>query len=643
MLEEMHIRGLGVIDDAQLELDPGFTAVTGETGAGKTMVVTGLSLLLGARADAGLVRPGATRAVVEGRLRLPDDSPAARRADDAGAELEDGRLIIVRSVSAEGGSRAHAGGTAVPVRLLADLADDLVVVHGQSDQRRLLSPAEQREVLDRYAGAAVLEPKRAYAERYARLRSVTAELDELIGQAHERAREADVLRFGLGEIEAVAPTGGEDTELAAEEARLAHADALRAAAEHAHLALAGAEDPGFDSADAVSAVAAARKALEGVRDHDPALAALADRVAEISYLLGDVAADLASYGQNIDTDPARLQAVSERRAALAGLTRKYGETIDDVLTWAETAAKRLIELEGSDERIDRLRAERDRLRAELADLAAELSAARSAAAEKFAGAVTAELAALAMPDAHVHVAVTPTFARTNAVGEPTDPDTALHVAGTWYSFGPHGIDEVEFRLSPHPGAPARPIQRGASGGELSRVMLAVEVVVAEVDKVPTFVFDEVDAGVAGRAAVEIGRRLARLARHAQVIVVTHLPQVAAFADRHYVVRKSSDGAVTRSGPIRLEGEERVDELARMLAGLDDSESARTHARELLAGAEAERAAGVTASAAPEAPGAPAPGTGRGTKQKPKQRTTSKSTPGSPQAKRRGANRRTTSS
>ncbi|MGA5118117.1 DNA repair protein RecN [Streptomyces pseudogriseolus] len=575
VLEEMRIRSLGVIDDAVVELSPGFTAVTGETGAGKTMVVTSLGLLLGGRADAALVRIGARNAVVEGRIAVPQGSPAVVRAEEAGAELDEGTLLVSRTVSAEGRSRAHLGGRSVPVGLLAELADDLVAVHGQSDQQGLLKLSRQRQALDRYAGYAVAVPLGKYAEAYKRLRAVAAELEEITTRARERAQEADLLRFGLEEIAAVEPRAGEDTELAEEAERLGHAEALASAAAVAHAALAGnPEDP--EGVDAGTLVAGAQRALEAVRAHDPALAALTDRIGEIGILLRDVAGELAGYADDLDADPLRLAAVEERRAALTALTRKYGEDVAGVLAWAERSAARLTELEGDDERIGELTAERDALRAELGALAQELSQARAEAAERFAAAVTEELASLAMPHARVSFEIRQT----------EDPD-GVEVNGRTVAYGPSGVDEVELLLAPHPGAPPRPIAKGASGGELSRVMLAVEVVFAGTDPVPTYLFDEVDAGVGGKAAVEIGRRLARLAKKAQVVVVTHLPQVAAFADRQLLVEKTNDGSVTRSGVKVLEGEDRVRELSRMLAGQEDSETARAHAEELLAAARAD--------------------------------------------------------
>ncbi|MGZ6745754.1 MAG: DNA repair protein RecN [Nocardioides sp.] len=579
MLEELRIASLGVIEESVLELGPGFTAITGETGAGKTMVVTALGLLLGGRADSGAVRTGARAARVEGLLRVPElesGAALAARVDEAGGEVEDGRVVLARQISAEGRSRAFAGGASVPVSALAALADPLVAVHGQSDQHRLLRTGAQRDALDSFAGAAALRLRERFAAAHRRLRETEAELAEVVDSARERAREADLLRFGLGEVEAVDPQPGEEAALAAEEARLGFADTLRTAAAQARECL-SAED---GSPDALGAVAAARKLLDGVREHDPEVAALADRLAEVSYLLSDVAADVSSYASAVDTDPARLAAVSERRAALTALTRKYGETVEEVLAWSGTAAARLLDLDGTDERIEELRALRDGLRSELAGLGAELSALRTEAAARLGQAVTDELDFLAMPHAEVRVAVRQHDAAADGDG--------LDVGGRRVRFTADGLDEVELLMAANPGAEPRPLGKGASGGELSRVMLAVEVSLAATNPVPTFVFDEVDAGVGGKAAVEVGRRLAMLARHAQVLVVTHLPQVAAFADRHVVVVKSNDGTVTTSGLTTLDDESRVKELSRMLAGLEDSDTAIAHAQELLATAQESR-------------------------------------------------------
>jgi DNA repair protein RecN (Recombination protein N) len=586
MLEEVRITGLGVIDDALLELSPGFTALTGETGAGKTMVVTGLGLLFGGRADPARIRPGEQRAAVEGRLRTDPGGRVVRQVEEAGGELdEDGTLVLTRSVSVEGRSRAFAGGRSVPVSLLNYLADDLVAVHGQSDQQQLLKTGRQREALDKYAGAELAGVLIDYQRTFNRHRKVHAELATLTSEARSRAAEAEALRAGLTEIEKLEPAAGEEAALRAEEERLANADSLHAAATAAHEALLGDPTASNDGADAVTLLGHARQALDAVRRHDAELDGVATRLSEAAYLVSDVAGELASYIQSIDADPARLAVVQERRAALNRLIRAYGpggiasyingspaaapaspsaaeeepDSIAAVLDWARRAAARVAELDTDDDKIAALTAEEAELSGQVAALAACLSELRRAAGDRFAEDVTTELTALAMPHARISVVFT-------TLDEP----------------GQYGVDEVEIRLAAHPGAPSLPLHKGASGGELSRVMLAIEVVFAGADPVPTFVFDEVDAGVGGKAAVEIGRRLARLARLAQVIVVTHLPQVAAFADNHLVVAKADDGRITSSGVIRLDHAGRVRELSRMLAGLEDSEFGQAHAAELLA-------------------------------------------------------------
>lgn len=576
MIEEIRISSLGVIDSSTLELGPGLTVITGETGAGKTMVVTALGLLLGGRADSGAVRAGAKQARVEGVVDASGVDGLVEAVDEVGGEVEDGRVVFARNVSAEGRSRAYVGGAGVPVTTLSELAEPLVAVHGQSDQHRLLKPQTQRHALDRFGADTIGPLLERYRALHGELVAAERELAEVRASARERAREADLLRFGVDEVEAVAPQPGEDRELAAEEARLGHADTLRTAAEQAREALSSEQG----QPDALGAVSAARGLLEGVREHDPEAGELADRVAEVTYLLSDVAADVASYAARIDTDPSRLAAVSERRAALTGLTRKYGDTVDEVLAWAEQASSRLLDLDSTDDRIQQLAAESARLRAELAAVAAELSAARAAAADKLSAAVTEELTLLAMPHARMTIAVAQREAP-----EPVDPGQpgpdVLQVGDRWLRFGRSGVDDVELLLAANTGSEPRPLGKGASGGELSRVMLAIEVCLAGTSPVPTFVFDEVDAGVGGAAAVEIGRRLAELARSAQVLVVTHLPQVAAYADRHVVVEKASDGTITSSGLTTLDEEGRERELSRMLAGLAESDTALAHARELL--------------------------------------------------------------
>ena len=582
VLEELRITGLGVIDDTTLPLTRGMNVITGETGAGKTMVVTGLGLLFGGRADAGRVRAEPGRAVVDGRLRLAGDAASVvqARVVDAGGEADvDGSLLLSRTVTVEGRSRAHVGGRSVPVAVLGELGEHVVAVHGQSDQLRLLRPAEQRGSLDRFAGPEHEKLLAKFRETFAEWRRVEDDLADRRRNARERSREADLLRLGLDEITRVDPQPGEDELLREESQRLEHAEGLRTAAQLAYQTLGG-SDGGDDSPDAVGLLGSARRILEAQSTVDRQLGELGERLVEAATLVGDVAAELGAYLDALDADPARLQTVYERRAELRGLTRKYAEDVDGVIAWADRARTRLAELDTSDELLDELDRERQRLAGEVAELAARVSTSRREAAERFADEVTAELTGLAMPHARIEVAVLP---RPVTRGEPM-----LTVAGIDVGVAPEGADEVEIRLLAHPGAPPLPLQRGASGGELSRVMLAIEVVFAGVGGPPTLVFDEVDAGVGGRAAVEIGRRLARLARSHQVLVVTHLPQVAAFADRHLVVAKDTGGAVTTSDIRVVEDTDRARELARMLAGLPDSDLGIAHAEELLAVAAREK-------------------------------------------------------
>ncbi|MFC4949002.1 DNA repair protein RecN [Pseudonocardia sp. GCM10023141] len=582
MLAEMRIQGLGVIDDATLELDPGLTVLTGETGAGKTMVVTGLSLLGGGRAEASRVADGAARAVVEGRFTA--DAAAMAVADEVGADADDdGTLIAVRTVSADGRSRAHLGGRSVPVGVLGRLAEATLAVHGQNDQLRLLRPAEQRALLDRFAGESVGKPLERYREVRAEWQRLGAELVERRDGARRLAQEADLLRHGLTEITSVDPQPGEDTELVELGRRLAAADDLRETAAAAHAALVGAEETGeSDMLGALALIGEARHRLAAA--DDPELTALDSRLGEALALLADVGAELTGYLDRLDADPERLAGVLSRQAELKALTRKYAADVDGVLAWADDARARLANLDTSDEALSALAARRDELAVELGEHAAAVTGARTKAALQLAEDTTAELRGLAMGDARLQVVVTPREAGPGAAD-------ALRVGRASLVAGADGVDEVELRLVAHAGAGPQPLHKGASGGELSRVMLALEVALAGADPVPTMVFDEVDAGVGGRAAVEIGRRLAKLAARHQVIVVTHLAQVAAYADRHLVVDKTVRGSGAARSSVRTLAEgERIAELARMLAGLDDTDTGRAHAEELLGAARAHREA-----------------------------------------------------
>ncbi len=583
MVGELRISGLGVIEDAVLEPAPGFTVVTGETGAGKTMVVTALGLVCGGRADSGRVRAGARKAVVEARF-VPRDGEAdylAAAAEALGGDVDDdGSLLAVRTVSSDGRSRAHVGGRSAPVSALGTLTESLVTVHGQAEAMSLLRPAAQRAVLDGFADVATeLETYRAARDEWL---AVLDEIDDRVGRARERAQREQVLRLGLEEIERAEPRPGEDAALVAEIRRLNDADALRTAAHGALAALTGAadlaDDPaGDDEPSAAGLVQAAIRSLESGAGSDPELAGRLDDLRSAMAVLTDVGAEVAHYIGDLDADPQRLETLLERQAVLRGLVRRYGEDIDAVLAWAQQAAAELDTLDSSEEALAALRDRAESLGRQVTAAAADLSRRRSAAAASLSRAATAELDDLAMGKAALRIAVTPRDASPSA-------RDAVEIDGRRCAAGPDGIDHVEILLTAHPGAPELPVARGASGGELSRVMLALEVVLAGADPVGTLVFDEVDAGVGGRAATEIGRKLAMLARRHQVIVVTHLAQVAAFADKHYIVEADADGSVGASAVRAVDGDERTVELARMLGGTD-GRVATAHAADLLATAQ----------------------------------------------------------
>ena len=555
MIEQIHIRDLGVIREAQLDLGPGLTVLTGETGAGKTMVLNALGLLLGARSDASAVRKGQEQAFVEGRWLLPKD--ALDRITASGIEIEDGELLVSRSISSEGRSKATVSGRSVPVGVLNEIGEHLVVVHGQSDQIRLKSASAQREALDQFAGASLAELTEKYSEVYSAWKMAANRLQVLTTESSSRAREADEIRAAVDELTKLDPKSGEDLELSERAEKLTHLEELRIAASAAHDELSS--DSFDDSSDALTAIGKARRALEQVSNHDPELEKLAEQLKEIGSSLNETAASISSYIAGLDNDGAsELEKIQSRRAELSAAMRKYGPTLDEVIAYLDTAGSRLLDLDSSDEAIASLTIEEQQLSAQAHDLAEQISSIRTKAAAELSAAVTAELSALAMTGASLDASV-------SRLSELTT----------------RGFDQVALLLTAYPGAEPRPIGKGASGGELSRIMLAIEVVLAKSELAPTFIFDEVDAGVGGAAASEVGKRLAMLARNAQVIVVTHLPQVAAFANRHLRVLKSSTTEFTATDVVRLEGEQVVEELARMLSGLSESESGRSHAKELL--------------------------------------------------------------
>jgi DNA repair protein RecN (Recombination protein N) len=579
VLTEIRIESLGAISAAVGEFGRGLTVLTGETGTGKTMVVTGLQLLGGARADPTRVRSGSDRAVVEGRFTTTDlDDAVVAQLDEmldaSGAERdEDGSVIVQRSVSRDGPSRAYLGGRSVPAKSLSDVTNELLTLHGQNDQLRLMRAEEQRGALDRFAGAGPA------LERYRKLRdawlSARRDLIDRRKRSRELAQEADRLKFALSEIDTVDPQTGEDDALVADILRLSELDTLREAAAVARAAL-SADDPDGSGLSATDSLGKARAALEST--DDATLQALAGQVGEALTVVADAARELGGFLDDLPVDASALESKLVRQAQLRTLTRKYAADIDGVLRWAAESRERLAQLDVSEEGIAALELRVHELARELCEAAVDLSEIRRKAAKRLAKEVTAELSGLAMADAEFTIGVTIDV----ATGQ-DDPATLTLPSGEPARAGGDGIDQVEFGFAAHRGITVLPLAKSASGGELSRVMLALEAVLAASAAGTTMVFDEVDAGVGGRAAVQIGRRLARLARTHQVIVVTHLPQVAAYGDVHLVVHNA--GPKGTSVVRRVSGDDRVAELARMLAGLGDSDSGRAHARELLDSAQ----------------------------------------------------------
>jgi DNA repair protein RecN (Recombination protein N) len=550
VLRELHISGLGVIADLELELAPGLNVLTGETGAGKTMVTVGLLLALGQRGSASLVREDASAARVQARFDA---------TDDAGEWAEDGEVILSRSIARDGRSTARIGGQLATASALAQLGAGLVEHHGQGQTQRLLAPSAQTAFLDRYAGDVHLVGLGAYREAHDRLRATMSELEMLREAARGRERELDLLAYQVREIEAVGPGEGETEGLTAEEGRLSHVERLMEQASAAEHALIG-------EGGIVDAVASLASGLEAAGELDPTIAEVAGRARGVAAETSELARDVRAYGEGLLPDPERLQVVRERIASLRQLQRKYGPTDADVSAFLAEASERLATLAGADDRIAELEAEVESLTGQARDRAATVTAGRTQASGPLEQAISAELDELGMPGAafEVHLVTT---------DEP----------------GPGGVERAELWFSPTPGQPVRPLAKAASGGELSRVLLACRSVLADLDEVGTLVFDEVDAGIGGQAGLAVGRRLGRLAAGRQVLVVTHLPQIACFADRHLRVTKDAGAASVDL----LDGEGPAQELSRMLAGLAGSESAVSHAEELLE--EADRLRGVAAT------------------------------------------------
>lgn len=568
MIETISIENLGVIAQAELPLGPGLTALTGETGAGKTMVLTSLKLLLGSKADPAIVRAGTQRCVVEGAFALEEDAKCIQIAQEAGCEIEDDLLLASRVVPATGRSRAHLGGRAVPASVLGQVGSRLVSIHGQADQLRLRTAAAQRRALDAVGGSEHEQLCRQYSSCYRAWNQARQDLETWREQALAREGEIAGLRHALEQLEALDPKPGEDQALAEEASRLENLDLLRSGAAEAANAISG-DELNDDVANVIALVSVARRSLENAADHDSRLASLMPRLNEVAALTSDLAMELTDYLADLDADPDRLAWVHERREQLrrgcleiGGLGQVFAN-VDELLAFGQHSAARLAQLDGPLDREAELTAEVERTGKELKTVAKRLSQARTKLAKLLSQQVSAELEGLMMRGAKLQV-------RLNPLEQP----------------GPTGMEEVELLLRAHPGAAALPLEKGASGGELSRIMLALEVVLAQhtATKRHTFVFDEIDAGVGGRAAVEIGRRLAALACHHQVIVVTHLAQVAAWAQTQLVVVKQvgqASNEATTTAVETVNGPERVRELARMLSGQSDSQTALRHAEELL--------------------------------------------------------------
>ena len=552
MIRSVRIRGLGVIDETVLEPSSALTAVTGETGAGKTMVVTGIGLLLGDKADTGLVRHGCDRAVVEAVL----DTPDAGRVSELGGTVEDGEVICARHITSRR-SRALLGGAQVTASQLAHIVGDQVTIHGQSEQVRLVDAARQLDVVDRAAGDELAGYLSRHAQLWSEFRAASQRLQRLNEDRAGAEMEREVLTRRVSEVDAVDPKPHEDDDLIAEMAGLQAAQSIRESLNKADVLLNGVETSTGPQPGALALLEQAVHELDGTGDADPRAAELAERARQMSYDLTDLAASVAGHAARAEADPQRLEELGGRLAAIQRLLRARTTTLDDLLESTAADRHRLAELDPGATDLDSLGQQVEQLRSELRRSADHMSAVRRRTAVRLAAEVRPELAALAMPHARLEFRVEPA------------------------PMGPRGADSVTIMLAANPGSDLAPLAKAASGGELSRVRLALEVVVAQPQVPQTFVFDEIDSGVGGAVGIEIGRRLRQLARRHQVIVVTHLAQVAAFADTHVVITKASDGAVTSSGLREVTGSGREIELSRMMSGMVDSESGLEHAHDLL--------------------------------------------------------------
>ena len=564
-LEEISIRNLGAIEQSHLELGRGLNVLTGETGAGKTMILTALNLVLGGKSDSSLVRHGADRLMATAHFSLPKSEQSS--FEDVGAEVEDGSVIISRTVSADGKSKALCGGNAVPAGTLAELTSSLIEIHGQSANSQIVKTARQRELLDRFGGFEIAKSLASYQENFQIYGALKERLSALKASASKRDGEIAELQEFVAAWSKLKASRGECAATADEINRLSSVEDLRIASSGA-LAILDGEESG-----ALTSLHSARRFLEAAKGKDSKLEEIADRIAESLYILDDASTDLASYATSLEADPDRLNVLQERKAELNSFLKRWagaGEPDEELVLLAakaKSAKEAIADLQGGDERTAEIEAELVTAKKNLLESAKKLSAARNKAAATLSSEVTNEIKVLAMP-------------HTQFFTEVATPDYSGALKES--DFTVLGCDEVSMQIQGQIDGPKIALGKGASGGEMSRIMLALEVVIAKSHPVGTYIFDEVDAGVGGKAAIEVGKRLHALSQNAQVIVVTHLPQVAAWADTHFLVSKSSDGTIVASGVTRLSDSARVEEIARMLAGLEDSSSAREHAAELLA-------------------------------------------------------------
>lgn len=567
-LEEISIRNLGIIEESKLELGRGLNVLTGETGAGKTMILTALNLVLGGKSDSALVRSGADRLTTSATFSITDtNNLIGQPLEEADLAVEDGNLIFTRSVTADGKSKATCNGSTVPASLLSDLSVHLIEIHGQSANVQLVKSARQRELLDRFGGTEIASALTEYSGEYQCYTDIKSRLKAMKSASSERDREIAELEEFLKGWSKLKPVRGEFASTSDEISRLSSVEDLRVAADGAVDAT-NSEDSG-----ALTSLDSAKRFLDAARGRDSRLDSIADLLNESYYALDEAARDLSSYLSSLEANPRKLDELQERKSALNSFIKKWGgggdadEELVLLAQRAKSGRESIEDLRGGDERIVELEGELLKAKGNLLTAAKKLTRVRSESALRLSTEVSLELKELSMPHTQLIIDVnTP------------DYDASLKES----DFTIYGCDEIAISIKAHATAPQIAIGKGASGGEMSRIMLALEVVIAKTHPVGTYIFDEVDAGVGGKAAIEVGRRLHLLAQSAQVIVVTHLPQVAAWADTHFKVAKLSDGSIVESGVQLLDSKSRVEEVARMLAGLEESSSALEHAAELLA-------------------------------------------------------------